>query len=165
MDQTSQKNKKESGQSLVEFAMSIMFLIILVAGVVDLGRAFFVYIALRDAAQEGAAYASVARIYPEGPMMCAEIVSRTKTTSDTQIVDLNQTTVTSTFDGIGCGGLDPENSASDRQRACFGRNIRVTVSIANFPLATPFMGTILGKQTIPISASIEDSVLTPHCLE
>ena len=54
-----QKDKKESGQSLVELALSMTLLLILLAGVVDLGRAFFTYIALRDAAQEGASYAAV----------------------------------------------------------------------------------------------------------
>lgn len=52
-------NPKEQGQSLVELALSLVLLLTLLAGLVDFGRAFFTYVALRDAAQEGAAYASV----------------------------------------------------------------------------------------------------------
>jgi Flp pilus assembly protein TadG len=164
--------RSESGQSLVEMAFSITFLIMLVAGVVDLGRAFFTYIALRDAAQEGAAYASIARIYQEGPMMCTEIESRVHTTSNTQIVDLTQTDVdTSYFDFFdinltnpyNCTSLDPENSSTDNTHACLGSTVLVSVTYPNFPLSTPFLGSILGTQTIPIRATIEDTVLTPPC--
>ena len=167
-----EKFKKEKGQSLVEIVLTITFLTMLIAGVVDLGRAFFTYIALRDAAQEGAAYASVARIYPEEPMNCTDIINRAQSTSNTQIVDLTQTTVDINYYDIGdlnlnnpynCTGLDPLNTPMDNRHSCFGCTVVVQVSIANFPLVTPFMGTILGTQTIGIRASIEDTVLTPQC--
>ena len=44
----------EKGQSMVELAVSVVVLLILLAGVVDLGRLAFYYITLRDAAQEAA---------------------------------------------------------------------------------------------------------------
>ncbi len=50
----------ESGQSMVEFALVLVFLLALLAGVFDIGRAFFAYIIIRDAAQEGAVYGSIA---------------------------------------------------------------------------------------------------------
>ena len=49
----------EHGQSMVELALTITILMILLAGVIDMGRAFFTYMAMRDAAQEGAAYGSL----------------------------------------------------------------------------------------------------------
>lgn len=164
--------RNERGQSLVEMAFSMTFLIMLVAGVVDLGRAFFTYIALRDAAQEGAAYASIARIYQISPMMCTEIEARAHSTSNTQIVDLTQALVDiSYFDFFdinlatpyNCTSLDPANNSSDNTHACFGSTVLVSVTYPNFPLATPFLGSILGTQTIPIRATIEDTVLTPPC--
>ncbi len=54
-----QQNEKERGQSLVELAVSFTLIVLVLAGVVDFGRAFFALIALRDAAQEGVIYASV----------------------------------------------------------------------------------------------------------
>ena len=67
-----QKNRKkfENGQSLTEFAVSITFIILILSGIVDLGRAYFTYISLRDAAQEGAIYGSI------NPLDCNKI-SRT----------------------------------------------------------------------------------------
>ena len=53
------QNEKESGQSLVELAVSFTLIVLVLAGAVDFGRAFFALIALRDAAQEGVIYASV----------------------------------------------------------------------------------------------------------
>jgi hypothetical protein len=52
--------RREKGQGFVEFAVGITILLVLLAGVLDLGRAYFSYIALQDAAQEGASYASIA---------------------------------------------------------------------------------------------------------
>ena len=146
----------EKGQSLVELAMSLMFLLILVAGVVDLGRAFFTYIALRDAAQEGAAYASVARTNITDGRKCNEIIARVQGTSSTQIVDLADTNVTIIMDGIDCESAINTN-------ACYGRAVKVVVHYADFRITTPLLGTILGSQTVPITASIIDTVLTPSC--
>ena len=53
------KGTNENGQGLMEFAISILIFLILIAGIVDLGRAFFTYMALHDAAQEGALYGSI----------------------------------------------------------------------------------------------------------
>ena len=151
-----QNIRNESGQSMVELAMSLTFMLILLAGVVDLGRAFFAYIALRDAAQEGAAYASIARTDQADTMPCSDIVTRAQSTSNTQIVDLQQTNVSVSFGGVAC-------ASAANSDACFGQGVQVVVSYANFPLVTPFLGTIMGSQTIAISASIVDTVLTPPC--
>ena len=41
------------GQSLVEFALVLPLFVLLLVGVFDLGRAFFAYIAISNAAREG----------------------------------------------------------------------------------------------------------------
>ena len=43
----------QHGQSLVEFALILPLFVLLVVGVFDLGRAFFAYIAISNAAREG----------------------------------------------------------------------------------------------------------------
>ncbi len=53
------RNKNERGQSLVELGISIVVLMWLLAGAVEFGIAFFQYIQIRDAAQEGALYGSL----------------------------------------------------------------------------------------------------------
>jgi Flp pilus assembly protein TadG len=53
--------RREKGQSLIEFALLVPVLLIILAGILDLGRLYFAYVAVTDAAGEGVAYAA---IYP-----------------------------------------------------------------------------------------------------
>ncbi len=46
------------GQNLVEFAISLTVLLLLLAAIADLGRAFYTYVAVANAAREGARYYS-----------------------------------------------------------------------------------------------------------
>jgi len=56
------REAQESGQSLVEMAVITCFLMILVISIYEMSQAYRAYIALVNAAREGAAYAS---LYPE----------------------------------------------------------------------------------------------------
>jgi Flp pilus assembly protein TadG len=49
---------REKGQSLIEMAFLVPILLVLLAAVVDAGRAFDAYIVLTNAAREGARYGS-----------------------------------------------------------------------------------------------------------
>src|SRR5512135_1275180 len=53
------RRKNGRGQSVIEFALVLPFLILLLAGVVDFANAFRIYIALTNAAREGAYYAAM----------------------------------------------------------------------------------------------------------
>jgi hypothetical protein len=46
--------KPKRGQSLVEFALLLPLLVLVIFGVLELGRVFFAYIAITNAAREGA---------------------------------------------------------------------------------------------------------------
>lgn len=48
--------RKQRGQSFVEMALILPILILLVGGVIDLGRAFLILVATENAAGEGALY-------------------------------------------------------------------------------------------------------------
>jgi hypothetical protein len=50
--------RHERGAAMVETAAVAIFLILLVLGIVDLGRVIFTSISVRDAVQEGAAFAA-----------------------------------------------------------------------------------------------------------
>jgi hypothetical protein len=136
--------KKELGQSLMEFSISLIIFFILLAGIVDLGRMFFTYMALRDAAQEGAAYGSV------NPMMVGDIINRVRGVSKLPVnfsQDINE----------------PEVIIIKHQEfPCAGNEIIVTVE-TNYLLTMPLIGTILGRQSIPISATATDHILRPPC--
>jgi Flp pilus assembly protein TadG len=51
-------NKSEQGQGLTELAIALPVLLLLLLGVLDVGRAFWALVALKDAASEGALYAA-----------------------------------------------------------------------------------------------------------
>lgn len=54
-----QVREAERGQSMVELSLMMVMLLIILSGVLDLGRGFFSYIAIQNAAGEGALYAAI----------------------------------------------------------------------------------------------------------
>jgi Flp pilus assembly protein TadG len=54
----SEGHRAEQGQNLVELALVLPLLILILAGTLDLGRVFYGYIAVTNAAREGARYAA-----------------------------------------------------------------------------------------------------------
>ena len=154
--QQENQSSLERGQSLTELALMMVFLLLLVAGIVDIGRAFFTYIALRDAAQEGAIFAS----YQPSKCSCTDVgcaVYRAQTTSNLPVDLLNDPNVdiTCTIIGDQCAGVDSSTGETN--------TVIVNATYGQFPLTMPFMGTLVGSQTITISASIEDQIITPIC--
>jgi Flp pilus assembly protein TadG len=140
-DVQKEKDRKERGQSLVEMAMSLVILLLLVGGVVDLGRAFFSFMALRDSVQEGALYGSI------NPTLTQEIKNHVLNSSNMVPDMIDSDDITVTIVGT----------------ACTGNGIRVTATYPDFPITMPFMGAALGRQTIPISATVTDTILSPAC--
>lgn len=166
-------SRSERGQSLMEFAFSVVIALILLAGIVDLSRAFFTQMALRDAAQEGAVYGSIC---PNGNAFVnashqGRIEQRVRSTSSMP-VDFNDTThvqVTCYYlfdqnnDGdandlgeeiLGCDG-DPSPVNGD--------GIKVRVSYDDFRITMPFLGTLLGTQSLNFHAEAIDTILRESC--
>jgi Tfp pilus assembly protein PilV len=54
------RQQHQRGQSLVEAALTLPVVLMLMLGLLDFGRAYYAIVALRDAADEGASYASIA---------------------------------------------------------------------------------------------------------
>lgn len=139
--------KKERGQALVEMSVSMTARLILVVGIADLGRAFFTYITLRDAAQEGALYATYSAIDCNG----IEDRVRDHASVPVDLSDSASVSVTTEIGGVDCSAVIPP--------VCAGDEVGVLVSYPNFQLATPFLGTLIGTQTISLEAAIVDTVL------
>lgn len=147
--------KSERGQSLVELAVSLVLLLILLSGAVEFGIAFFQFVQLRDAAQEGALYGSM------NPTDCANITARIKGASNSP-VDLNGAGVTiattivddDTSNEYACGSVpaDPYD--------CEGNGIKVTVTY-DHKIFMPFMPQILGRSIVPLKAVVTDTILSP----
>ena len=136
----------EKGQSMVELAVSMVILLVLVAGIVDLGRMFFAYIGMRDAAQEGVVYGITE------PAQCQGIEDR----AVSLLNDSTDIQVTVLVNGVDCGSA----SAAD---ACSGNALWVTVTDPDFNISMPFLGTILGRQFIHLEAEVSGTILRPAC--
>jgi hypothetical protein len=147
------KNRKsrnwQKGQSLVEVALALTFLLIMVAGSVDVGRVFLGYISLRDSAQEGVAFGTVF------PTYCSQIVARAVTSGPTMFSPTADM-VDVTISGADCASANPD-------QACIGNDVVVTITNDAFPLTMPFIGAAMGKQTITLSARARDTILRPPC--
>jgi Flp pilus assembly protein TadG len=164
MEQNMKKKKyfPQRGQSLVEFSLTLIIIMTLLAGAVDLGSAFFIFIELRDAAQEGAFYGSTAAVVDNNGIVVSnrpynsatdvlnaaaiEARVRQSSTSPANLADVTTTTVT----------------ISTTTPPCAGGGITVAVRY-NYTLSMPLIGAVLGTQTIPISASMTDTILKPSC--
>jgi Flp pilus assembly protein TadG len=138
------KKLAQSGQSLVEFALALTLMMTLVAGAVDLGSAFFSYLAIRDAAEEGALYGSISG----APLNTTAIEYRVRQSS-TQPVDLTDVSKVTV-------------SVLILNQPCIGGLIKVTVTY-NYQLTMPLVGAIIGSQTIPVTASMTNTILKPSC--
>jgi Flp pilus assembly protein TadG len=141
-----QHGRRERGQSLVEIAISMLFLIWLIAAIIDLGSALFTWISLRDAAQEGALYGSLNPTDSSG-------IRRRVITASNRPVDLAEAfngtpqtlTITPTYTGT---------------PPCTGDSITVALVYQYTPIIA-FVSAIW--PTIPIHATVTDTVLLPAC--
>jgi len=178
-------NEKERGQAIVELSMSLVMMLTLLAGAVDFGRAFFTWITLRDAAQEGASYASVVRkTYLQADDVsgfCQDITDRVQiTTTDLSggvasnpinlqaLADAGEVFVHTTIISktVYTDTIDIEYiPCIDATQAdiCHGNDIKVEVRYDSFPVTMPFLGSIIGSQQIPLRAVVLDTILTPAC--
>lgn len=134
------RKKTQQGQSLTEMAVGLSMMLILLAGVLDLGRAYYTYLSLRNAAAEGAAYGSIQ------PTDTAGIQTRVRNESPLGMVEWSGATITTTTIGS----------------ACRGGGIKVTVQV-NYTLLTPFIGAIVGSQSLPLQAEVTNTILSPAC--
>jgi Flp pilus assembly protein TadG len=124
---------KMKGQALVELGITFVFLMYLLSGVAQIGIAFFQYVQLKDAAQEGALYASWC---PDEDQIRQRIIG-----SSFQPVDLNKANISLT--GVG----NPEGEA-----------VTVTVTYQH-KIFMPFMSLFFGDY-ITIKGEVTDTVLT-----
>lgn len=153
-----QKSKHQRGQSLVELAISLTVILMLLSGAVDFGMAFFSYTAMRDAAQEGALYGSFQPLVTDSQgntyFNAQGITSRIQQASNFHYLGPVTITVTPT-NGINyaCQGIGPNGTTN---------GIQVMIHY-NYPLVMPFLGAFIGSQTIPLTATVTDTILSPQC--
>jgi Flp pilus assembly protein TadG len=136
--------KLEKGQSLTELAISFVALILILAVAIDAGRMFLSYLAVREAAEEGAFYGSI------NPTDDSGIINRVRTSSNAPVnlSDTTNVTVVPAVIGDACGN---------------GTNqLEVTVTYT-FELTMPFVSAVIGTNQFPISLSASSNILLPDC--
>lgn len=121
----------QHGQGLVELALVGLVLALILAGVLDLGRAYFAYIAMADAAGEGAAYGAA---FP-----------------DKSIGDIQARAA-----GASGGLVSIAPSQVDVNRDA--ETITVTVTY-NHGLLTPFIQALVGGDTIALRQRAAQQIL------
>lgn len=127
-DRAAPSARSEKGQSLVEMAFALPVLVLLLAIVVDAGRAFDASIVLKNAAREGARFGSLA-----DPLTPSEI----------------QQLVLEDITGSGTNVTHMENFAlNDVQIEEGTRSVTVTVTY-DFPL---WFGGLVGVDTLSLGA-------------
>lgn len=150
-----------------------MVMLLLLVGAVDFGMAFFSYVAMRDAAQEGALFGSFNPYIdtsgdgkfsypPDDDINVAGIRTRVRESSTTP-VDFSDTvripdayiTVEATT-GNACEGSTTIAGVPTPN------GIRVTVEY-DYQLMTPLVGAIIGSQSIHLTAAVTDTILEPRC--
>lgn len=143
---------RERGQSLVELAVSMLVLLYLLCGAVEFGLAFFQFVQLRDAAQEGALFGSMD---PASPSIIARVQGASSSPVDLTVTSGPQAVT------INITAADPAGTSKSPASACEGDALTVEVSY-NHKVFMPFMSEFIGP-TIPLNAVVTDTVLSPTC--
>ncbi|MCW5875694.1 MAG: pilus assembly protein [Anaerolineales bacterium] len=135
------RRRSERGQSVVEFTITFLVLVLLLSVVLDFGRMYFASIAVREAAEEGALYGSL------GNLTTSAIETRVEESS-TNPVNLNTATVTSQ--------ISPSGACAT------GKTLIVTVTY-NFeflmPLIQPLVRAVTGSNFLPITGRAASTIL------
>ena len=114
----------------------------------EFGLAFFQFVQLRDAAQEGALFGSM------DPLGAVETRVRGASSSPIDLADTSKVTVTITAKDKNSGNTIPVSTA------CEGDGLEVQVSY-NHIIFMPFIPQLIGSNTIPLNATVTDTVLSP----
>jgi hypothetical protein len=146
-----QFSSKESGQSLVELAISLVLILTLLSGIVDLGRAIFTIFAMQDAAEEGIVFGIAY------PTHCDQIRERIQydLANPALPTDIAVVVTIERNDGsfAPCTGIPLAEVYA-------GKEMRIEIT-ETFPIRMPFLGAIIG-QAIPLHVNTHGIILRPQ---
>jgi Flp pilus assembly protein TadG len=129
------RKRNERGQSLTEMALVLPVLLFVLAGVLDVGRLYYVTVAITDAAAEGASYAAIA------PRDMAGIVQRAQSSSG------------------GLVQIESGRVSVDCPSTAAGSTVTVTVNYS-FTVATPLINAIVPEGVINLRGIATEVILT-----
>jgi Flp pilus assembly protein TadG len=141
--------KSERGQSFLELGVSLIFLLILLAAVVDLGWAFYTMTALRDTAQEAASFGTMC---PDKDLIKQRL--RLSTSAPLSMQDVDNGNISITFLDVTDGTELTEGKHGDL--------VHVSVEIQH-KIVTPFVGSFIGRWEYPLMAEVSDTIMVDTC--
>ena len=159
LSKATRANDSEEGQALVEAALVFILVLLILGGLVEFGWAYFHYLALQDAAGEGAAYGSMFpnRHYGDHPSDPVDptdptepyspdpnnVAYRVRHESQTELLDWSSTTV-----NVEAPFTTPGN--------------QITVTVAyDHQLITPFLTGFTNNGAIRLRAQAVQTILSP----
>ena len=148
---TKRLNRSHKGQSLIELAISMVVLLILLAGIFDMGRAILAYFVLMDAAEEGMVYGT------SFPTDCNQIDTRIRNNITNNIINENDMVISIYIQGDS-GMMSCYSIPYAQVYATRVMQIEIT---ADFHITMPFLGSIVGGQTIPLRVETNGVILRP----
>ncbi len=148
---TLRPTKREKGQSLVELTGALVVLLLLLSGIVDLGRAFFTLLSMQDAAEEGVVFGT------SFPTHCNQIRERVQYNTSNKVLPEDITVVVTIENNNGvyqsCESIAPSNVYA-------GKEMRIDMT-QTFRITMPFLGAFIG-QSIPLHATANGTILRPQ---
>jgi hypothetical protein len=138
----------ESGQSLVEFVGFVTVLLIILGGVLEIGRAYFAYVAIENGAGEGALFAAYHPTWIDQSLSDGDqpefenIIYRTTHESPSGIVDWSLARVT----------------VEQPPTLAVGQPITVSVTYSH-TLLTPFINIVSDDGILPLRARATQLIL------
>lgn len=149
--ETGREVKREKGQSLVELSAALVLLLILLAGIVDMGRAIFTLFAMQDAAEEGIVFGT------SFPTHCDQIRERIQFNLANEILP-DDISVVVTIENN--GGVFQTCDTIPLNNVYAGKEMRIELT-QTFRITMPLIGAFVG-QTIPLKATANGIILRPQ---
>lgn len=151
----SRLRRRSRGQSLVEFSLLLPVLIVILLGLLDLGRAVYAYNAVSEAARNGARVAIVNQTYAD---ICSVAAGRA--------VALGLPTACAANGNPGTQGVWITNASTGTVVPCTAINCKQSVKVTyQFRAITPVIGAILGPINISSTSTVpvENPCLNNSC--
>lgn len=139
--------KRESGQSILEFALIIPLSLLLIFGIVDIGMLVINLISVREATQEAALYAAIQPTDQSG------ITARALNSTSFPVDITDATVIIKTYDKY--RNLGP---------ACAGNGNMIEITIQKpFYFITPMFSIFTSDESLVLEATQVELILRPEC--
>jgi len=155
--------KGERGQAFMELAISLVFLLILLSVVIELGWAFYEMIALRDAAQEAASFGAMCP--PDQSLGDDPAIPSGNYALIWDRLRLSATTPLNT-DDLDYNGVEIKmfeaGTTNEVTVPALGDTIFISLTYGH-DIKAPFVGAFIGRQSYNLTVNVSDTIMRDDC--